>query len=130
MKKFIILVMMNLIVFCFTSCSKKDISTYDDYKNEQFIIDYKSFDIDNDGIIEDCYITIGPTSGIFTFYITAIVNDNVKYRDLFTDQYSDISFCEYNNVNKLKMIRSDYMTDEQYTEYHEIHIIEGHIVID
>ena len=137
MKKLILLLVIALADCCLLSCSKNentsyvlDLSNYDEYKNEQYIIDYKRFDIDNDGIIEDCYITFGPTSGIFTFLITALVDENVKYRNLFTDDHSDISFFENNGITELKMVKRDFVSDEQYTEYYKIYVSKNRIILD
>ena len=137
MKKLILLLVIVLADCCLLSCSKKentsyvlDLSNYDEYKNEQYIIDYKRFDIDNDGIIEDCYITFGPTSGIFTFLITALVDENVKYRDLFTDDHSNVSFFENDGITELKMVKWDFVNDEQYIEYYKIYVNKKRIFLE
>ncbi len=53
-----------------------------------------SFDIDGDGIIEDCKIADGPTSGLFTVVITASVNGNIKNKNTFNLAWGELSFGE------------------------------------
>lgn len=47
------------------------------------IIDKASFDIDNDGKAEDCYLGHGPTSGLLTYKIYVSENGKGEYFDIF-----------------------------------------------
>lgn len=47
------------------------------------IIDKASFDIDNDGKVEDCYLGHGPTSGLLTYKIYVSENGKGEYFDIF-----------------------------------------------
>ena len=52
-------------------------------------------DIDNDSKEEECYLTVGPTSGIFSFYFSVYEDGILEYHDLMTPfNYSDVSFHE------------------------------------
>lgn len=70
------------------------------------IIDTLTFDIDGDGKLEACAISVGPTSGVFTFYITAKdaenVNDEYKYKSLQTMNPARLSFTIISGKGMLK----------------------------
>ena len=52
------------------------------------------FDIDNDGIAEVCTMSIGPTSGLFTFTFSAreVGKKDIEYHTLIWSQWYDLSF--------------------------------------
>lgn len=52
----------------------------DDYYS---CIDKINFDIDGDMIVENCYLSCGPTSGIFTFCFKAFENGKLEYFNIF-----------------------------------------------
>lgn len=56
------------------------------------IYDEGIFDIDDDGQDEHCFIGMGPTSGIFTFSITAYENGEAEYFNLFTCPWTTLRF--------------------------------------
>ena len=94
----------------------------------EIIIDSASFDIDGDGIIEDCKIVDGPTSGLFTAVITASVNGNIKYKNTFNLAWGNLSFGEIDGSPCI--IRERSQDQEPKTEYLPLSVQEGRIVID
>ena len=83
-------------------------------------IDTISIDIDNDGVNEDCSMTYGPTSGLFTVVITASVNGTVKYKNTFNVAWGEVSFGEKDGI-------AQFVRDE---EYHKLYVEDNRIVID
>lgn len=55
------------------------------------------FDIDGDGVTEDCYLNYGPTSGIFTFVVTAYENNVLEYATIYTAQHMSLAFKTLEN---------------------------------
>ena len=96
-------------------------------ESAEIIIDSVSFDIDGDGIIEDCKIADGPTSGLFTVVITASVNGTVKYKNTFNFAWGELSFGEKDGVPCI--IRERSQDQEPKTEYLPLSVQEGRIVI-
>ena len=47
------------------------------------VFDTAEFDIDSDGIMEKCSLSVGPTSGLFTFALTASENGELEYFNIF-----------------------------------------------
>ena len=87
---------------------------------EVIVIDSASLDIDNDGVYEDCTMTNGPTSGLFTVVITASVEGTVKYKNIFNLVYGELSFDEKDGI-------AQFVRDG---EYHRLSVEDGIIVID
>ena len=58
------------------------------------VYDTATFDIDNDGIDEVCTMSIGPTSGLFTFTfnVRQIGTGEVEYHTVIYSQWYDLSF--------------------------------------
>ncbi|MBQ6426349.1 MAG: hypothetical protein IJJ92_06110 [Clostridia bacterium] len=92
------------------------------------IIDSASFDIDSDGIIEDCTITYGPTSGLFTAVITASVNGDIKYKNTFNLAWGALSFGENSGFPCIVRVRA-LEGQESKTEYLSLSVQDGRIVI-
>lgn len=55
------------------------------------------FDIDGDGVTEDCYLNYGPTSGVFTFVVTAYENNVLEYATIYTTQHATLAFNTLEN---------------------------------
>ena len=91
------------------------------------IIGSASFDIDGDGIIEDCIIADGPTSGLFTVVFTASVNGNIKYKNTFNLAWGDLSFGEQDGSPCI--IRKRSQDQDPKTEYLPLSVQDGRIVI-
>ena len=95
------------------------------------VIDAVSFDIDNDGIIEDCAITYGPTSGIFTIVITASVNGTVKYKNTFHIRHcNELMFAEKDGVPQIHTAYFNINGEETESKYHKLYVESNRIVID
>jgi hypothetical protein len=98
-------------------------------ESDEIIIDSASFDIDRDGIIEDCIITDGPTSGLFTVVITASVNGHIKYKNTFNLAWGELSFGQIEDGSPC-IIREKSQDQGPSTEYLPLSVQEGRIVID
>ncbi len=96
-------------------------------ESAEIIIDSASFDIDGDGIIEDCKIADGPTSGLFTVVITASVNGNIKYKNTFNLVWGELSFGEQDGAPCI--IRKRSQDQEPKAEHLPLSVQEGRIVI-
>ena len=71
----------------------------------EIVFDSVSFDIDGDGIKEDCSLGYGPTSGIDTFTFSVYENGELEYFNIFAslgvsnihfytkEDGQDISYC-------------------------------------
>ena len=56
------------------------------------IIDTATFDIDGDGKDEQCTLSAGPTSGLFTFIFSVSENGNLEYFNIFNSPYTELQF--------------------------------------
>ena len=56
------------------------------------IIDTATFDIDGDGKEEQCALSAGPTSGLFTFIFSVSENGNLEYFNIFNSPYTELQF--------------------------------------
>ena len=97
---------------------------FDGVQNDSFddvlVIDTAALDIDNDGVYEDCSMTYGPTSGLFTVVITAYADGKIKYKNTFNLACGNILFAEKDGSAQL--VRDG--------EYHKLYVNENRIVID
>ena len=59
---------------------------------ERYYIDKGLWDIDNDGMEENCVLGYGPTSGLFTVTFSAYENGNLEYFNIFNSGIDDIQF--------------------------------------
>ncbi len=89
-----------------------------------FIMDEGIFDIDGDGTDEHCFLSIGPTSGIFTFSITAYENGKPEYSNLFTCPHTTLRFAITEEGQGI-LVRKD--TNEE--TYLTLSVEDGNIVI-
>ena len=56
------------------------------------IIDTATFDIDGDGKDEQCTLSAGPTSGLFTFIFSVSENGNLEYFNIFNSAAMNLHF--------------------------------------
>lgn len=94
------------------------------------VIDSASFDIDKDGTVENCTISIGPTSGLFTVVITASTDEGIKYKNTFCLNSCEIKFCQENEVTKVLLTYQDYQTGTITEETYDISVKNNCIVIE
>ena len=93
------------------------------------VLDRASFDIDGDGTDEECTVSYGPTSGLFTFVVTSYADGQIKYQNTFNYTWCKISFRTEDG--KIKIVFN--IPDEvgAYTEkVCDIGVKDGDIVID
>ena len=58
------------------------------------IIDSINYDVDGDWFGETCVLSYGPTSGLFTFVVTAWEDGKVEHFGCFCTQFYHLSFAE------------------------------------
>lgn len=81
--------------------------------NHQDLLNAISFDIDNDGIIEDCLIMPGPTYGIFSVEIVVQENGNEEYRcSLAHPSWDNCGFCETSD-GKYVFVIADFFKNSE-----------------
>ena len=99
---------------------KKEKTSENKYADEKRLFDSASFDIDNDGIIEKCEITDGPTSGIMTVVFTAYQDGKVKYQNTFALISGMLKFAAKDGITQV----------ENDGKYYRIGVTDGNIVIE
>ena len=50
-------------------------------KSLGFVYDYCRYDLDNDGVVEDCFVSMGPTSGLFTIRFSTWDGDVCEFQE-------------------------------------------------
>lgn len=82
------------------------------------IIDSIDFDIDSDGIQENCALSYGPTSGVFSFYFEVSENGREEYTTLITAPHQILGFTVVDEELKVKGIftKSVSTYDKEVTE--------------
>lgn len=70
------------------------------------MVDFASFDIDNNGTVEECIIYMERTSELFTVVITASTDEGIKYKNTFCLKHCDIKFCQEDAVTKVLLTGS------------------------
>ncbi len=89
--------------------------------------DAKVFDIDGDGVEEECHIGLGPTSGIFTFVLSVYENGNPEYFNVYWTRHCRVGFTEDEPV---RLKGTPHPNDEDQTvHYFDISIEEGSIIL-
>ena len=88
-------------------------------------IDTAIFDIDNDGKDEICTISFGPTSGLFTFVVTAYENDQKEYQNIFLSSWGYLFFIEKED-GTIGICR-DGRSQDQGREIYDIVVTDGNI---
>lgn len=88
------------------------------------LIDSATFDLDGDGVAEQCALGYGPTSGLFTFTFSVTENGELEYFNIFNSPYLQLSF-EKNAEGKMMLIGK---SGEQ-TRYMGMDVSDGNIVI-
>ena len=88
------------------------------------IIDTATFDIDGDGKDEQCALSAGPTSGLFTFIFSVSENGNLEYFNIFNSPYTELKFIK-NAEGKMLLVGKS----GEKTCYMGMDISDGNIVL-
>ena len=121
MKRTAILLLCFVILTTLVGCRQSHTTTTNNKQSVNgIIIDTALFDIDKDGVVEDCFMTFGPTSGLFTIVVTAFVDGDIKYKNTFNLRHGDYAFGEKDGV--IQIVKDG--------KYHKIYVVEKRIVID
>ena len=70
-------------------------------------IDSAVWDIDNDGIYEDCSLYTGPTSGLTTYLVLVCVDGNVKYKEIITASFESEPYFDNQSEKPIIVINGD-----------------------
>ena len=76
-------------------------------------------DMDQNGTREIWVLDWGPTSGLFTFELSAYENGECKYRGVFYSDHGTLSFCQKDGALRVCANVNRYFNGEWYTEHHE-----------
>lgn len=68
------------------------------------IIDTATFDIDGDGKNEQCSLSYGPTSGLFTFILSVSENGKLEYYNIYNGLAGEMSFETTTGGTKLYLV--------------------------
>lgn len=133
MKKAVLALILLSLLISLAGCSSKQKKAEEEAMQYALQMSYDSVaaDIDGDGLVEDCYLSHGTTSGVLTVVITAVANDTVKYRNTFylnTSRFPRFSMEE--GVLRLRLERHNYATDEQTVEYCRVYADGKRIVLE
>ena len=90
-------------------------------------IDKATIDVDGDGVYEDCVLSYGPTSGLFTVVFTASSYGNIKYENTFNSMYSDVCFAEKDG--KTYVYATGGYPEEDKESWFDISVEDGNIVL-
>ncbi len=88
------------------------------------VIDTARFDIDGDGKDEDCTLSFGPTSGLFTFVFSAYEDGKLEYFNIFNSPWIRLHF-ERNAEGEMMLAVEN--TNESY--HIGIEVRDGNIVL-
>lgn len=97
---------------------------YADSSQYNPIIDTANFDIDGDGKEEQCALSAGPTSGLFTFIFSVSENGNLEYFNIFNSPYTELKF-EKNAEGRMLLVGKS----GEKTCYMGMDISDGNIVL-
>ncbi len=86
------------------------------------------WDIDGDGIKEVLQIGPGPTSGIYTFTITATENGKKEYFNIFQSDFSNNLFFT-DSEGKLFLLAETFLNNDSFVHIYEISVEDGNIVL-
>jgi hypothetical protein len=93
------------------------------------VMDTAVFDIDGDGRQETCTIGPGPTSGIFSFTLTATEQGKTEYSNVFTGMFHDLSFEQISETEVC--LRGLTQSEQRKVHYFNIGVDDsGNITLD
>lgn len=94
------------------------------------VIDSILFDLDGNGVPEDCTMTYGPTSGLFTVVISASEKGVLKYRNTFHLSRSVLGFSEKDGALQILTQTHDFLAGKTRSEALGVLLDGGRIVLD
>ena len=83
------------------------------------------FDIDGDGINEECIISPGPTSGIYSFQFSVFENGELEYFNIYSSLESGNMMFTKNNNGDVKLITKKFVPYDEPIYYIDIAIVDG-----
>ncbi|MBQ5793117.1 MAG: hypothetical protein IIW17_03775 [Clostridia bacterium] len=79
-------------------------------------------DVDANGVREIWTLDYGPTSGLFTFALSAYENGERKYSEIYYADHGALNFCEKNGKLRVSNDVTRYLDGERYSEHQEYKI--------
>ena len=79
-------------------------------------------DVDGNGVREIWTLDYGPTSGLFTFELSAYENGERKYSEIYYADHGALNFCEKNGKLRVSSDITRYLDGERYSEHQEYKI--------
>ena len=79
-------------------------------------------DVDANGVREIWTLDYGPTSGLFTFELSAYENGERKYSEIYYADHGALNFCEKNGKLRVSNDVTRYLDGERYSEHQEYKI--------
>ena len=73
-----------------------------------------AFDVDGDGTEEICFLSYGPTSGVFSFDLTLISDDNMSETCFYPNNDYRLSFVEKDGTVKVRGEKPDPGEDHYF----------------
>lgn len=116
---------LSTVEFVWYDGSPVDASNY-----EGFTLAAASLDIDGDGIVEDCVLKDGPTSGLFTMVFTASRDGSILYCNTFNLSFCSILSLEEKDGSPCLILERYHPGSEPTTEYHKVSVKGKTIVIE
>ena len=94
-------------------------------------IDETVFDVDGDGVEDRCVMSYGPTSGLFTFYLTVTPegSDEPKYQNIFLTDHSTLSFPVVKSDPTMLYVQAVNPMDQTDFKNYVVLIEDGNIVL-
>lgn len=90
------------------------------------LTDVKVCDVDGDGRLESCRLSLGPTSGLFTVVFTVYRNGTLAYRNTFNMDYGTANFVPLDEGLSLEFV---FAKNEPWTVKYLVTIENGVIVL-
>ena len=118
MKKMFIIAFSLLLTLALAGCGTNKTASNDDVvdilqdiqKESDYTgikLDSAVWDIDNDGIYEDCSLYTGPTSGLTTYLVLVCVDGNVKYKEIITASLESEPYFDNQSEKPIIVINGD-----------------------
>lgn len=79
-------------------------------------------DVDANGVREIWTLDYGPTSGLFTFELSAYENGERKYSEIYYADHGALNFCEKNGKLRVSNDVIRYLDGERYSKHQEYKI--------